>query len=148
MLDSQPRLTTRPPVSQPAWGARDDWSQDWEEATFTRPMRSPFADDGPRSPRRAPRCPEVEIPLEEAALFEPTPTREQMLPPPPRPSRLPPPRFDEEATARQDVAPSLLRALRGELDSVRLMQAAARAVDSAIDLSKTAEQPTVCDDDV
>jgi hypothetical protein len=123
MLDSSSRLACHP-VTAPL--------QDWEEATFTRPMRSPFAPE----PAPAP-VPEVDVSLEEAALFErpQVALRRRPTPPPPlRKSVLPPPRTDEETTSRNTVEPAFLRALRDLRDSAKLLQA-------AVDLGKTVEEP-------
>lgn len=124
MLDSSSRLQSHPVTN----------SREWEEATFTRPMRSPFA------PEPAP-APDVDVKLEEAALFEPpaqrpTPAlRRVPTPPPPRrKTSAPPSRYDAEATTRTTVEPELLRAMRENRDSTRLLQA-------AIDLGKTVEEP-------
>ncbi len=117
MLDSSSRLQSHI-VTAP---------NDWEETTFTRPMRSPFAAPEP--------APDVDVKLEEAALFEARPLRARPAPPPPA-RKAPTPRshFDEEATCRTTVEPELLRAMREQRDSTRLMQA-------AIDLAKTIEEP-------
>lgn len=157
MLDSQSRL--------PAHDARHAGT--WEEATFTRPMRSPFASAGleesaPRPSakresqgtiaRSEPPAAEIDVCIEEAALFEaprPLPRvalrapalRRRPTPPPPQRSSLPPPRFDAEATCKQDVSDELLAAMRGERDSVQLRQAVRAA--AAVDLGKTVEEPTL-----
>lgn len=136
MLDSQSRL--------PAHDARHAGT--WEEATFTRPMRSPFAESAPRPMVRSePPAAGIDISIEEAALFE-APPRPALLrrptpPPPPRSPRLPPPRFDAEATSKQAVSHELLEAMRGERDSVRLRQAVRAA--AVVDLGKTVEEPTL-----
>lgn len=170
MLDSQPRLPRRTPLppDPPSRASSDahDWA-DWEESSFTRPMRSPFETPGsgsrvaPRAPepRRAPAAQspqpllaaptsaEVDVSLEEAALFDAprlTPThsalRHTTTAPPPRRSLTPAP-FEEE-TAKRDVSPSLLRAIRDLRDSSRL-RAAARTARAEIDLAKTMEEPTL-----
>jgi hypothetical protein len=150
MLDSSSRLPRVAPVALPA--------NEWEEATFTRPMRSPFAaedreirdtirDHAPRV-----RGPEVDVALEESALFE---TSEKMpvarvalrrvaTAPPPRRSLTPAP-LDEEATSQGKVNPELIRAI-ADRDSQRMRQAI-RAVE-ALDLAKTTEEPAldVCDE--
>jgi hypothetical protein len=117
MLGSSSRLRCHP-VTAP---------NDWDEATFTRPMRSPFAVEP---------APDVDVKLEEAALFE-TPRalrRMPTSPPPKRSSLLPPPRTDEETTTRHTVEPAFLRLLSESRDSTRLLQA-------ALDLGKTVEEP-------
>ncbi|MGZ3417502.1 MAG: hypothetical protein ACXVEF_27395 [Polyangiales bacterium] len=119
-------------------------------------MRSPFAPDGPTSP--APKTPPkpsltaeaVEVPLEEAALFEPPAPR--ALPalrrtstaPPPRRSKAPP-RFRDEETVKHDTPNWLLSVLANERDSARL-RAAARSGGGQVDLSKTVEEPTFEDE--
>lgn len=119
MLGSSSRLPVHPVTAPP------DHGSDWEEATFTRPMRSPFAVERPP--------PDVDVNLEEAALFE-APRPRAM--PRARASALPPPRTDEETTTRHTVEPEFLRMLSEMRDSTRLMQA-------AIDLGKTVEEPFV-----
>lgn len=125
MLDSSSRLQSHPVTASRAG------SSEWEEATFTRPMRSPFAPEP---------APDVDVSLEEAALFEPPAKQHAALrrtstpPPPPRKAPVPPPRYDAEATTRAKVEPELLRAMRDNRDSTRLLQA-------AIDLGKTVEEP-------
>jgi len=128
MLGSSSRLRCHP-VTAP---------NDWDEATFTRPMRSPFAVEA---------APDVDVKLEEAALFE-TPRQRSLstskasvavrrvptAPPPKRSSLLPPPRTDEETTTRHTVEPAFLRLLSESRDSTRLLQA-------ALDLGKTVEEP-------
>jgi len=150
MLDSQSRL--------PAHKAGE-----WEESTFTRPMRSPFAESAPRPVVRSEPPAAVDVSIEEHALFDapaeqsgvrssepPARPRTESValrrlpttpPPQTRPSRLPPPRFDAEATTRHAVPSGLLDAMRGERDSVRLRQAVRAA--APIDLSKTTEEPTL-----
>lgn len=142
MLDSSSRLPCVAPLRSP---------NDWEESTFTRPMRSPFAPE-PQKPAA-----EVEVKLEEAALFEaPEPRklptakphaalRRVTTAPPPRRSLPVEPPMDAEATSKGKVNPELIRAIR-ERDSHRMRQAI-RAVE-ALDLAKTVEQPAVqgCDD--
>ena len=91
-------------------------------------MRSPFAAEAPKSPA------EVDVKLEEAALFEaPEPRklptarahaalRRVTTAPPPR--RSPPVEapMDAEATSKGKVNPELIRAIR-ERDSQRMRQA-------------------------
>lgn len=157
MLDSSSRIPRSAPVSD----------VEWEETTFTRPMRSPFAPDGPTSPspkpdaqrasgvtelktRSAPKAPAVDVALEEGELFEapPPPQRTALrrlsTAPPPRRSKAPPPRFRDEETVKHDTPSWLLRVLASERDSARL-RAAARTEDS-VDLSKTVEEPTFEDE--
>ena len=135
MLDSQARL--------PAAAASN-----WEESSFTRPMRSPFA-----GPAASDESTEVDIAIEETALFEDREPpvrplralrRTQTSPPPLRAATLPAPRFDAEATTKHVVSPNLLDAMRGERDSVRLLQAV-RDI-APVDLSKTVEEPTLGDE--
>lgn len=141
MLDSQPRLAAQ----------KNHFAGDWEESTFTRPMRSPFETDtasGTRPIVRSEPPAPVDISLEEAALFEPPPKNPALQkistrPPPLRPSRLPPPSFDAEATVKRDVSAEVLDAMRRR-DSVRLRQAVRAAVTT--DLSKTIEGPTLGDE--
>ena len=144
MLDSQSRLAAQ----------KNHFAGDWEESTFTRPMRSPFETDtasGTRPIVRSDPPAPVDVCLEEAALFEPPPVRQPSARPPAlqktstrplpiRPSRLPPPSFDAEATVKRGVSTEVLDAMRGR-DSVRLRQAVRAAVTS--DLSKTIEGPTL-----
>ncbi len=137
MLDSSSRLRCVAPLPSPS---------EWEESTFTRPMRSPFAKEAPKPPA------EVDVKLEEAALFEaPAPRklptakphaalrRVTTAPPPRRSARVEPP-MDAEATWKGKVNPELIRAI-GERDSQRMRQAI-RAVE-ALDLAKTVEQPAL-----
>src|SRR4051794_2595785 len=100
MLDSPSRLPRAAPIGD----------LDWEESTFTRPMRSPFATppsgaarvvdrgsaevgrresgvEAVSDPKRARE--DVEVSLEEAALFDPPTMR---LPVAARLSSVPPPR--------------------------------------------------------
>lgn len=133
MLDSSSRFACAKPLPIPA-------NPEWEEATFTRPMRSPFAE--PARPKSPPA--EIDVRLEEAALFEtPKPAlRRTSTAPPPRRSLTPPP--PEETTSKNTVHPELLRAIM-ERDSTRLRQAI-RAVE-ALDLAKTTEEPALDPDD-
>lgn len=156
MLDTQPRLPAARPhgslssaqaAQAEQGGSRDP--EDWQEASFTRPMRSPFAfEDEPRGPE--PRGPEqeVDVALEEAALFEPAtapPAPEvrprQDAPKSGRGARLPAPRFDAEATEPHTVSPQLLAAMKGERDSMRLLAVVQET--APVDLSKTSEEPTL-----
>lgn len=148
MLDSSSRFPCVAPLPHP----------EWEEATFTRPMRSPFAAENVRDTIRdhAPRArgPEVDIALEEAALFDeprklPTARghaalRRVSTAPPARRSLTPPP-LDEEITSKGKVNPELIRAIADQ-DSQRMRQAI-HAVE-ALDLAKTTEEPAldVCDE--
>lgn len=145
MLDSSSRMPSakRVPTLSPL---------DWEEATFTRPMRSPFHEghaSGREARTRTPtpiEPPAVDISLEEAALFEapkkvvrPALHRVTTAPPPRR--SLPPP-MDDETTSKNKVPSELLRATR-EPDSGRMLQALA-----VVDLAKTMEEPIldVCEE--
>jgi hypothetical protein len=159
MLDSSSRIPRSAPVCE----------LEWEETTFTRPMRSPFAPDQPTAsrpsspspkpvaalkPRTAPQSPKpspepVEVALEEGELFEaPAPRPKPALrslstAPPPRRSKAPP-RFRDEETVKQETPNWLLHLLASERDSARL-RAAART-GGAVDLSKTVEEPTFEDE--
>lgn len=142
MLDSSSRMPAakRIPTLSPLQPG------DWDEATFTRPMRSPFAEPRTRTPAPGPRPVKevaVEVKLEESALFDapkkPALHRVTTAPPPRR--SVPPP-MEEESTSRHAVHPDLLRAMC-DADSTRLRRAAA-----IHDLAKTMEEPVldVCDD--
>jgi hypothetical protein len=129
MLDSSPRIPRSSPVRE----------LEWEETTFTRPMRSPFA---AKDEAETPPAPSVDVALEEAALFEPPPIpalrRVSTAPPPRRKPGAPP--FQEEDTVKREQPNWLLRVLASERDSTRLRAAASSA--PATDLSKTLEEPT------
>jgi hypothetical protein len=139
MLDSSSRMPAakRIPTLSPV---------DWDESTFTRPMRSPFAEARTRTPTPRPRPVKeiaVDVNLEEASLFE-TPKKPALrrvtTAPPPR--RSVPPSMEEETTSKHEVHPELLRAIR-DRDSSRMRQVAA-----VMDLTKTMEEPVldVCEE--
>jgi hypothetical protein len=164
MLDSSSRIPRSAPIGD----------LEWEETTFTRPMRSPFAPDQPTTgrassppngvatlkPRTAPRSPSpsapsaapVDVTLEEGELFEsppppkaaPKPALRRLSTAPPPRRSAAPPRFRDEETVKHDTPNWLLRVLASERDSARL-RAAARTGE-IVDLSKTVEEPTFEDE--
>lgn len=144
MLDSSSRLPVAQLSPQPP--------QDWEETTFTRPMRSPFVDaKRTRTPPPLTEVPPaVDVSLEESALFDAPVTRKMphaalrrvTTAPPPRRSTMATPVTDEETTSKNSVNPELLSAIR-DRDSFRMRQAIA-----LVDLGKTMEEPVldVCEE--
>ena len=88
--------------------------------------------------------------LEEDALFDlPKPRKKPSQQPAlqrvvtgPPPRRSVPPPAEHETTTKHTVNPALIQAIR-EGDSTRLHQAIRAAV--AVDLSKTSEEPMMCD---
>jgi hypothetical protein len=146
MLDSSSRIPRSAPIGD----------LEWEETTFTRPMRSPFAPEEPTAGRAPPAGAQaatpIDVTLEEGELFEaPPPRRSAPKPslrrlstaPPPRRTAAPP-RFRDEETVKHDTPSWLLRVLASERDSARL-RAAARTGE-VVDLSKTVEEPTFEDE--
>lgn len=117
MPDSPPRPPGHPVTSSSA-------GREWDEVTFTRPMRAPFAGAAEKPP------PDVDVTLEEGALFE------GGRPSAPSGAVMPPGRMDEEATTRNAVQPEVLRAIWEAAD------ATSSAAD-ALDLSKTVEEPAL-----